>query len=192
MFAALDPALEPTLHNLLAAYQSELETRERYLAFADRADADGHPGIASLFRAAAHAEEIHANNQARVLRQMGAAVKADSSPCHVKSTLENLKSALSGENHEIISVYPAFIEEAAARINATAARSFVWALEAEKTHAELYSEAIRLLESEAADSWIGTTRNFYVCPVCACTSHEPADDNCTICSFPADRAIAVA
>ncbi|HLY40060.1 MAG TPA: rubrerythrin family protein [Terracidiphilus sp.] len=192
MFAALDPATETTLRNLLAAYQNELETRDRYLAFADRADDDGHPGIASLFRAAAHAEDIHAKNQARVLHQMGVSVTADCSPCSVKGTLENLKSALTGENHEIASVYPAFIEEAAARINSTAARSFVWALEAEKTHAQLYSEAIRLLESEATDSWIGTARSFYVCPVCACTSHQPAGDNCTICSFPADRAIAVA
>ena len=191
MPSALDPALEPTLRNLLAAYESELKTSQRYLAFADRADTEGHPGIASLFRAAAHAEQIHANNQARALRHMGAFATADSSPCQVRGTLENLKSALSGENNEIDSVYPAFIDEAAARINATAARSFVWALEAEKTHAELYSEAIRLLETKATDSWIGASRNFYVCPVCACTSHQPAEDNCTICSFPSDRAMAI-
>jgi len=191
MPSALDPALEPTLRNLLAAYESELKTSQRYLAFADRADADGHPGIASLFRAAAHAEQIHANSQARALRQMGAFALADSSPCQVQGTLENLKSALSGENHEIQSIYPAFIEEAASRINSTAARSFAWALEAEKTHARLYTEAIRLLESETSDSWIAATRSFYVCPVCACTSHQPAGDNCTICSYPSDRALAI-
>ncbi|HUN84250.1 MAG TPA: ferritin family protein [Terracidiphilus sp.] len=186
-----DMGIDTTIQNLLAAYRGELTARARYLAFATKAEADGHRGIASLFRAAARAEQIHANSQARVLRQMGANPATDISPCDVRDTLENLKSALSGENYEIDSVYPTFIEEATARINSNAARSFVWALEAEKTHARLYAEAILLLESESAGSWVAEARHFYVCPVCACTSEELAEDNCTICNYPSERAEAI-
>jgi rubrerythrin len=187
----VDTETDPTIQNLLVAYQGELTARARYLAFAAKAEADGHCGIASLFRAAARAEQIHANSQARVLRQMGANPVTDISPCNVRDTLENLKLALSGENYEIDAVYPSFIEEATARINSNAARSFVWALEAEKTHARLYAEAIMLLESETTNSWIAEARHFYVCPVCACTSESPAQDNCIICSYPAERAEAI-
>lgn len=180
--------VEFTTQNLLAAYQGEINARARYIAFAAQADADGFAGIASLFRAAARAEQIHANNQARVLRQMGAEATAEVYACNVRTTLENLKTALSGENYEIGTMYPAFIEEATARINSTAARSFLWSLEAEKTHATLYSEAIALLEQEQPDSWISGARTFYVCPVCASTSKEDPVDNCTVCQYPSHRA----
>jgi rubrerythrin len=182
---------EITIKNLLIAYQSELNTQARYRRFATQADAEGWMGVGSLFRAAARAEQIHANAQARAIRHLGGTATAIVEFSRVGNTLHNLREALDGENYEIASVYPAFIEEASARINATAARSFQWALEAEKTHARLYAEAIRLLEGSQGDSWIGTARAFYVCPVCACTSKESADENCAVCNYPADRIEAI-
>jgi rubrerythrin len=56
---------EFAVKNLVAALESEVNEHAQYKAFADRADADGLPGVASLFRAAARAEEIHARNHAR-------------------------------------------------------------------------------------------------------------------------------
>ena len=181
-------ATDSTLQNLLSAHETEVNTRARYLAFADQADAEGHAGVASLFRAAARAEQIHANSQARVLRQMGAETHVRLSPVLVRETMENLKSALAGETAEIDSVYPSFIDEATARINSTAARSFWWALEAEKTHAALFAEAIGLLDDAVLNAWTSERRIFYVCPVCAGTSQRLAEDNCTICNYPAERA----
>jgi len=60
-------------------------------------------------------------------------------------------------------------------------------LEAEKTHARLYAEAIRLVESNQVHSWIGAAHDFHVCPVCACTSKKNTDENCAVCNYPADR-----
>jgi rubrerythrin len=178
---------ETTIKNLLAAYESELNTQARYKAFAARADADGFSGVGSLFRAAARAEQIHANNQARVLRQMGSEARAEIEPCTVQGTWENLKVALAGEQREIDDVYPSFIDEASIHINSTAVRTFVWALEAEKTHVRLYTEALGLVERAQTEAWISTAREFYVCPVCACTSEEREAENCAICSYPSDR-----
>ena len=178
---------ETTIKNLLVAYEGELNTRARYQAYATKADAEGFSGIASLFRAAARAEQIHANNQARVLRQLGAEARAEVTPFKVRSTLENLKAALAGEKYEIEVMYPGFIAEATFHINATATRAFNWAIEAEKTHDRLYSESIGLVESVQPGAWIGTTCDFFVCPVCACTSKVREDDNCTICNYPSER-----
>lgn len=184
-------SVEPTVKNLKAAYQGEMNARARYLAFAARADEDGFGGIASLFRAAARAEQIHAHNQARVLRQFGAEATAETRPHTVGHTLENLGVAIAGENFEIEAMYPAFIDEARASINANAARCFEWSLEAEKGHARLYNEALELCADNQTASWIGTQREFYVCPVCACTSEERIQDNCGICQYPADRLEAI-
>jgi rubrerythrin len=182
---------EKTIHNLLAAYQGEMNTQARYKKFAARADEEGLLGIASLFRATARSEQIHANNQARAIRQLGGEATAQIEPMNVRSTLENLKTALSGENFEINTVYPAFIEEARAHINATAARSFDWALEAERTHARLYTEAIALMDGTHPNSWVGEARDFFVCPVCAATTEHKNSENCAICNYPSERLEAI-
>ena len=179
-------SVEPTVKNLKAAYQGEMNARARYLAFAARADEDGYGGIASLFRAAARAEQIHAHNQARVLRQFGAEATAETHPHRVGNTLENLSVAIAGENFEIEAMYPAFIDEARTSINANAARCFEWSLEAEKGHARLYGEARELCVSNQTDTWIGAAREF-----CACTSESRTHDNCGICQYPADRLEAI-
>jgi rubrerythrin len=65
-----------TLENLQAAYNGESNAHSRYLAFAKQASLEGYGEVASLFRAAARAEEIHASNHAAVLRMLGAVPQA--------------------------------------------------------------------------------------------------------------------
>src|ERR1022692_820022 len=101
-----------TIQNLLAAFEGESNAHAKYTAFAAKAEGDGLHGAASLFRAAARAEQIHATNHARVIKQLGGEAKCEIHPVEVKSTLENLKTALSGENYEIETMYPAFLAEA--------------------------------------------------------------------------------
>src|SRR3569833_3517704 len=150
-----DSVLETTatVANLLAAYEGESNAHSKYVVFAAKADAEGWYGAASLFRAAARAEEIHATNHARVIKQLRGEAKCQIHPVEVKGTLENLKAALAGEQYEIDTMYPAFIAEAAGSDVAVAKRSFTWDLEAEKTHARLYAEAIELVEKGLKDSW---------------------------------------
>jgi len=173
-----------TVQNLLAAYEGESNAHAKYTAFAAKADEDGLHGAASLFRAAARAEQIHAGNHARAIKQLGGETQCEIHAVEVKSTLENLKAALGGETYEIETMYPGFLAEAAPRKNTAANRTFTYALEAEKTHARLYSEAIALLEAGKTDSWIGAARNFYVCPVCGYTSETPEEhDRCPVCNL---------
>ena len=88
-----------TKKNLLEAFAGESQANRKYLAFAEKADAEGHKQVAKLFRAAAAAETVHAHAH---LRTAGG----------INSTLENLNEAISGETHEFTSMYPQMIEEA--------------------------------------------------------------------------------
>ena len=56
-----------TQDNLQAAFAGESQANRKYLAFAAKADAEGHPQIAKLFRAAAAAETVHAHAHLRVM-----------------------------------------------------------------------------------------------------------------------------
>ena len=76
-----------TQKNLQEAFAGESQANRRYLFFANKAEKEGHPQIARLFRAAAKAETVHAYNH---LRTMGG----------IKSTKENLEAAISGEHYE--------------------------------------------------------------------------------------------
>lgn len=153
-----------------------------------KADADGWHGAASLFRAAGRAEKIHAINHARVIRQLGGEATCTIHSVEVKSTLENLKTALAGELEEVNTMYPGFLAEAQSHGVTTAVRTFHGALEAEKTHARLYGEAISLLQAGKRESWIGTARDFYVCPVCGYTSEtEREHERCPSCNCPWEK-----
>jgi rubrerythrin len=177
-----------TVQNLLAAFEGESNAHAKYTAFAVKADDEGLHGAASLFRAAARAEQIHATNHSRVLHQLGSRSECEIHPVEVKSTLENLKVALNGEQYEIDTMYPGFLEEATERKNNAAIRTFHGALEAEKTHARLYAEAIALLVSGKTDTWIAEARDFYVCPVCGYTSEtEEEHERCPVCKCPWEK-----
>ena len=88
-----------TDENLKAAFAGESQANRMYLAFAKNADEEGLTQIAKLFRAAAEAETVHALNHLRVLGQ-------------IKSTADNLGTAISGETYEFKKMYPDFIAEA--------------------------------------------------------------------------------
>jgi rubrerythrin len=170
---------ETTIRNLLSAFEGESNAHARYTSFAVRADGEGLHGAAGLFRAAARAEQIHANNHARVIGQFGGEPRSSIHPVEVRSTLENLNEARAGERYEIDSMYPEFLREARGRNNTAAIRTFEWALAAERTHARLFSEAIALLES----GWLIAARNFYVCTVCGHTSETSEGERCPACNL---------
>jgi rubrerythrin len=175
---------ENAIGNLLAAYEGELNSHARYKAYAARAESEGMYGAASLFRAAARAEQIHAGNHARVIRHMGGEIEAEIRQFRVRTTLENLKVALIGEQREIDSLYPAFLVHATSRLDTTAVRSFIWAMESEKTHVRLYQDAVTSMESaETGPGWTKDQLDFYVCKLCGYTAKAQEAENCPACNF---------
>lgn len=159
--AIAQPAPNKTLQNLQAAYNGESNARARYLAFASQADKEGYGKVASLFRAAAVAEEIHLTAHAAVIRKMGAVPHAVIEPPVVKSTKQNLEdSANKGEAYERDTMYPRFIRQARKDGNLAAAQSFSYARAAEAEHFKLFTAALHNL-----DQMKGGPAPYYVCSV---------------------------
>ncbi len=180
------PAPEGTLSNLQAAYDGESNAHARYVAFAKQADAEGYTQVASLFRAAARAEEIHAASHAAVIKKMGAKPKADVNKAEVKTTRENLKAAIKGESYERDTMYPTFIKQARAENNRDAIRTFRLALNAEAEHAKLYRDALDNLES-----WKGGKKDFFVCEVCGMTLTALPEEACPSCGSSKEKFVKV-
>jgi rubrerythrin len=172
----------PTLENLQAAFNGESNARAKYLTFAAKADEEGYAPVASLFRAAAAAEGIHAESHARVIKKMGATPVANIAKVEVHSTRENLVVAIEGETYERDVMYPEFIKQAKAEENQAAVRTCEYALAAEAEHAKLYQEAHDNLEQ-----WRGGKRTFYVCPVCGYTTATPVAERCPVCNAHKDK-----
>jgi rubrerythrin len=183
---------ETAIQDLLVAFEDETNAQARYLAFATKADAEKLHGAASLCRAAAWSEHIHAANHARAIRQLGVEARCTLHEVTVKNTLENMRDALAGEQREIDDMYPGALEEARKHGNHAVIRTFVGALESEKAHAELYAEAAALIAAGKTDSWIGAAQEFYVCPTCGYTSKtHDEDDYCPVCDCSQERFEAV-
>lgn len=153
-----------TENNLKESFAGESQANRKYLAFAKKADDEGFKQVAKLFRAAADAETVHALAHLKVLDG-------------IKSTKENLESAISGETHEFQNMYPKMIEKAVSEKNERAKMSFRFANEVEKIHAGLYAKALALLGNN-------TEVDYYVCPICGNTVENSAPDKCPICGAP--------
>jgi rubrerythrin len=168
-----------TLENLQAAYNGESNAHARYLAFAQQADKEGYGKAASLFRAAAKAEEIHARNHAQVIKKLGGVPEANIAPPAVKSTKENLEAAIQGETYERDVMYPAFLKVARADRNKDAIQTFNYAKTAEAEHAKLYAEALANLPQMK-----GAGQQYYVCTVCGYTTAKMDFSKCPSCFSP--------
>ncbi len=155
--------MSKSVEYLMEAFAGESQANRRYLAFAKKADQQGHSQVARMFRAAAAAETVHAHNH---LRAAGG----------INDTAENLKEAIAGETHEFRHMYPEMIEAAEAEGNSKAKQSFVYANEVEKIHAKLYQGLLDGLDSEQEQY------PYYVCPVCGFTAEREAPGTCPICN----------
>lgn len=168
-----------TLGNLMKAYDGESNASARYAAFAKKADEEGYGQVASLFRAASKAEEIHAKRHSEVIKKMGGSAKADVKTPDVKSTKENLEAALKGETDEAQTMYPEFIKLAKEKNEKGAVRVFNFAKAAEEDHMKFYKEALDNL-----DKWKSGKKDFYVCGECGRTATELPEKKCPVCFEP--------
>lgn len=174
-------AFSQTLQNLQAAFEGESNASVRYGAFAKKAEEEGYLRVATMFRAAARAEQIHAASHAKVIAALGATPQARIAEVAVGTTAENLAAAKQGEEHERDVMYPEFIREAEASGQTGAVRSFRFACAAEAVHADLYGEALSNLEAQRAPAV------FYVCPVCGEVTDDSSLKSCPICNAPAEK-----
>jgi len=163
-----------TKENLQEAFAGESQANRKYLAFAKKAETDGFPQVAKLFRAAAEAETVHAHAHLRVLGG-------------IQGTAENLKAAVAGEGFEFQTMYPGFVKAAEAEKNNAALASFRNALAVEEINHGLYKKA--LASGQGGKDLPAAT--VWVCSICGNTVEGACPDQCSVCKAKKDRFVEV-
>lgn len=162
-----------TEKNLKEAFAGESQANRKYTAFAKKAERDGFPNVARLFRTAAEAETIHAHGHLSAMDGIG-------------STADNLQAAIEGETYEYQKMYPPMLEQAEAEGH-KAKRMFAWAVKAEEVHAGLYAKALEAVQ-QGKDL---TETHFYLCPVCGHIELGQPPATCPICGAAAGKFVQV-
>ncbi|MBE0576841.1 MAG: rubrerythrin family protein [Desulfuromonadales bacterium] len=169
---------EMTAANLRSAFGGESQAHMRYKVWGARAKDEGFPNVARLFEAIAFAEEVHANNHFHELASVnGDFLVASVAGFGLNSTAENLQGAIDGENFEVQQMYPAYIAVAKEQDEKGGMRSFHYAIEAEKIHAALFTEAKQAVEGNE-DLALDTVQ---ICDICGHTRLGEAPDKCPVC-----------
>jgi rubrerythrin len=159
-----------TEENLKSAFAGESQAHMRYLIFAKRAEAEGFPNVARLFRAISYAEQVHATNHYGVLGM-------------IRGSSDNLQVAIDGETYEVNDMYPAFHAVAQLQEEKGAMQTFNFALQAEKIHASMYQKAKQIVETRK-DIQLGAV---YICDVCGYTVEGEAPDRCPVCGASKEK-----
>jgi len=153
---------EKTEKNLAYAFAAESKAAARNAAFAQKAEKDGFPQIAGLFRAVSEAESVHAQRFLRLMRGK------------IGSTEENLEAAFENEIKANTNEYPQLIKDAMDEGMSAAERAFTHARDVEDRHAELYKKAMNAMLGDRGVE-------YYVCQVCGYVSEESAPEKCPVC-----------
>ncbi len=162
-----------TIDNLKQAFAGESQANQKYRAFAKKAEQDGYPNIARLFRTTAEAERIHAEGHLKALEE-------------ICSTFENLAAAIQGETYEYTRMYPPMLAQAEADGH-KAKRMMGYAVQVEEVHARLYNLALEAVQ-QGKDL---QETEFYLCPVCGRIEFGKPTEACPTCGTKPDKFILV-
>jgi len=185
--ASAKPKPAKTVEDLRTAVRIESNARADYLAFAQKADAEGFGEVASLFRAAARAEEVEVRNQSAAIKKLGAIdyPPAVETPV-VKSTRENLAAAAAPREGTTADTYTQFIKTAKSLGSQDAVTAFYYAEESWAQNEALFHKALVNL-----DQMRGKSRTYYVCSVCGYTAEKSVPRSCETCSSRPEKYEAV-
>ncbi|MGC9155070.1 MAG: rubrerythrin family protein [Ferrimicrobium sp.] len=127
-----------TAENLKEAFAGESQANRRYLYFAQKADVEGYPDVAALFRSVAEGETGHAFGHFDFLAEVGDPVTG----AKVGATEDNLRSAIEGETYEYTEMYPGFARTARDEGFVEVAEWFEVLARAEKSHAGRFGQGL--------------------------------------------------
>ena len=131
-----------TEKNLREAFAREAQAHRRFYYFASKADVEGFPQVAKLFKSTAEDETGHAAGVLEYLESCGDPVTG--SP--IGGTRANLRSAIESEQEEYETVYPTMAEEARQEGHDDIADWFETLAKSEKVHAERFRKLLDEME----------------------------------------------
>jgi rubrerythrin len=147
--------------NLDHCFERNCQAYIKFLAFAAKAEAEEHQLTAKLFRAAAGARKIHIDAYMKT-----AAL--------VKSTADNLKTAIDCEVFEADELYPEYIQTAKNEACPEMKHSFIRARSAKMKN-------IRLYESTLAELGRAEPADCFLCSVCGYLHKGIEAVDCPVC-----------
>ena len=130
-----------THENLKEAFASESQANRRYLWFAQKADIEGFPDVAALFRSVAEGETGHAHGHLDFLAEVGDPTTGEP----IGETEQNLKAAVAGETYEYTEMYPGFARTARDEGFTNVAEWLETLARAEKSHAGRFAQGLEAL-----------------------------------------------
>jgi len=143
------------------AYTGEAKAALRLKTYAEKAEQEGYPQIAKLFRVIAFSEEIHGSRALRLLKE-------------IKSTEENLADSFESETKVAGVAYEEFLKTAAELEDVTSQTIFSQSKDVEDVHAKLYKEAMNHMMEERETT-------YHVCKICGFVSDGVLPDECPVC-----------
>ncbi len=149
------------------AYVGEAKAALRLKIYADKAEQEGYPQMAKLFRVISFSEEIHGTRSLRMLKD-------------IKGTEENLQASFESETKVAGVSYDEFIKLATDTGDTTSANIFSQSRDVEEVHAKLYKEAMTHLMEERETT-------YHVCKVCGFVSDGILPDECPVCGAKKDQ-----
>ena len=153
---------EKTEKNLALAFAAESKASVRNEVFAKKADKEGYPQIARLFRAVSEAESVHAHRYLLLLRGK------------IGSTEENLEAAFQNEIKANVDEYPKLMKDASDEDQKKVLEAFSQSRDVESRHAALYKKAMN-------DMLADRETVYFVCQVCGYIDEDEAPEKCPIC-----------
>jgi rubrerythrin len=133
-----DLAGTKTAQNLKDAFAGESQANRRYLYFAKRADVEGYPDTAGLFRDTAEGETGHAHGHLDYLQEIG----DPATDLPIGDVEEMLAAAVAGETHEYTDMYPGMAKAAREENFTEIADWFETLAKAERSHAGRFQKAL--------------------------------------------------
>ena len=134
-----------TAQNLKDAFSGESQANRRYLYFAQKADIEGAPDVAAVFRSTAEGETGHAHGHLEYLEEVGDPATGEK----MGETADNLKSAVKGEVHEYTDMYPGMAKAAREEGFDEIADWFETLAKAERSHANKFQKTLDAYKAEA-------------------------------------------
>ena len=135
-----------TEKNLMKAFAGESQARNRYTYFASKAKKEGFVQISKIFEETANQEKEHAKRLFKFMTGGETEITVDFPFGTIGKTLDNLKAAAAGENHEYITMYPEFAKTAREEGFDEIAEVFESIAIAEKLHEERYLAFVKNIE----------------------------------------------
>lgn len=160
----MDEQIREAIHQ---AYTGESKASLRLKVFAEKAEEEGYPQLAKLFRVISFSEELHGKRALRLLKE-------------IKSTEENLAESFESETKVAGVAYDTFIKIAEDTGDRASSLYFSQSRDVEEIHAKLYKEAMDHVLEERETT-------YYVCEVCGYVSDGVLPEECPVCGAKKDQ-----